>query len=116
MGNFRQQVKEMKMWMIPFWIGMAMLIFSLLFIGYIIASFILAGGLSHISEKFLIFGINITIFSPVLSGMFMVLSGIGIGRRKRCSKCGKVLTIREFDQMGDEFLCPYCSNREFGKY
>ena len=116
MKTFREQVKEIKLWHIPYWIGMVMLFFSLLFILFILANIIMIGDLPKISEKLLIFCINITISSPVVGGILMVLSGIGIGRRLRCPKCQKILGIRKLERMGDEFLCPYCHNREFGKY
>ena len=115
MKPFREQIKEMKLWMIPFAIGVCMLAFSVVFI-VVLRAYLSFGKLPPISGRLIAAGIEITFASPIVGGGLMVLSGLGIGRRKRCSRCGKVLKIKDFEAMGDSFLCPYCLNDKFNIY
>lgn len=116
MKSFRQQVKEIKLWMIPFWLGSSLMVFALLFFGFLMTYVYLNNKIPPISGRLLMVCTEISLFSPIVGGGLMVLSGLGIGRRKRCPRCNKVLSIRDFDRMGDSFLCPYCLNDKFNEY
>ncbi len=92
------------------------MVFALLFFAFLLAYVYLADKIPPISGRLLMACTEISLFSPVVGGGLMVFAGIGIGKRKRCSKCGKVLKIKDFEKMGDSFLCPYCLNNKFNEY
>lgn len=113
MKDFRQQVADIKFWNYFMWAGI-----TVLFVSYVPVLLLLilqmAFGISLPLPQFVLKAMmTMFLFGWVIGYMLIILAGAGVRKRKICSRCGIALTIKELQQMGDRFLCPYCLNTHF---
>lgn len=55
---------------------------------------------------FILFGIG-----PLVGAWFLFMGWCAISELKiRCRKCNNIISFKEAEAMGDEFICPYCMN------
>ena len=116
MKIFKEQVKEIKLWTTLARGGVLVMAVSYLPIGAIFFLDTFMDIQLKINDWCIELMMYLLLFGWVIYGGMFVLAGIGIGKRNVCSGCGKRLKTKELERMGDEFLCPYCHNTEFGKY
>ena len=114
MKTFKQQVKEIKKWMMLAKAGIAVMIIS--YVPTVIITFLdmQLGIKLYLSPWIIEFFMYMLLFGFVIYGSMFMIAGVGVGRRNRCSSCGKKLKIKELEHMGEKFHCPYCYNERFG--
>lgn len=115
MKNFKEQVKEIRMYTLLAKAGIVVMI--LCYVPTAIISFLdtqlgiqlnLASWVIELLMYMLLFGF-------IIYGSMFVFAGIGINKRNRCSIYGKKFKVKELEQMGEKFHCPNCHNENFGK-
>ena len=113
MNDFRKQVKDIKFWNYWVWAGLIVLLLSDVPMLIVLMLGVFFGITFNMPKFILEFMMNMFLMGPVLGCLLIAGGAFAVKKRKICSRCGKRLKIRELEQMGDSFLCPYCNNDRF---
>ena len=113
MNDFRKQVKDIKFWNYWVWVGLIVLLLSDVPMLIVLMLGVFFGITFNMPKFILEFMMNMFLIGPFLGGLLTIMGVLAVKKRKICSRCGKRLKIRELEQMGDSFLCPYCNNDRF---
>ena len=113
MADFKKQVKDIKFWNYWVWAGIVVLFLSDVPMLVLLALDVCFGISFNIPQLIMEFMMNMFLMGPVLGCLLIAGGAFAVKKRKICSRCGKRLKIRELEQMGDRFLCPYCYNDQF---